>query len=81
MDTFVYLDSNNRLQTTLYTKLSDCQTYLHAKSAHLFSLKKRIRYSQALRVKRKHSIFQENRKHFQQLIERFVEKGYNELTV
>ena len=81
MDTLVYLDSNNRLQTTLYTKLSDCQNYLHAKSAHLFSLKKRIRYSQALRVKRKYSIFQENRKHLQQLIERFVEKGYNELTV
>ena len=42
MNTLVYIDSNNRLQTTLYKKPTDCQNYLHAKSAHLFSLKKSI---------------------------------------
>ena len=42
MNTLVYIDSNNRLQTTLYKKPTDCQNYLHAKSAHLFSHKKSI---------------------------------------
>ena len=40
LDTLVYIDSNNRLQTTLYKKPTDCQNYLHAKIAHPFSLKK-----------------------------------------
>ena len=40
LDTLVYSSSNNRLQTTLYKKPTDCQNYLHAKSAHPFSLKK-----------------------------------------
>ena len=40
LDTLVYIDSNSRLQTTLYKKSTDCQNYLHAKSAHPFSLKK-----------------------------------------
>ena len=40
LDTLVYIDSNKRLQTTLYKKPTDCQNYLHGKSAHPFSLKK-----------------------------------------
>ena len=80
LDTLVYIDSNNRLQTTLYKKPTDCQNYLHAKIAHPFSLKK-IPYSQALRIKRIFSTFEEYRKHSQDLIKRFVEKGYNESTV
>ena len=35
-----YINSNNRLQITLYKKPNDCQIYLHAKSPHPFSLKK-----------------------------------------
>ena len=42
LDTLVYKDHNNRLQTTLYKKPTDCQNYLHAKPAHPFSLKKSI---------------------------------------
>ena len=37
LDTLVYIDSNNRLQTTPYKKPTDCQNYLHAKSAHVFT--------------------------------------------
>ena len=81
LDTLVYIDSKNRLQTTLYKKPTDCQNYLHAKSAHPFPLKKSISYSQALRIKRKCSTFEDDRKHSQDLIERFVEKGCNELSV
>ena len=50
-------------------------------SRHPFSLQKSIPYSQALRIKRICSIFEEYRKHFQDLIKRFVEKGFNESTV
>ena len=42
LDTIVYIDSKNRLLTTLYKKPTDCQNYLHAKSAHPFSLKKTL---------------------------------------
>ena len=44
-------------------------------------LKKSIAYSQALRIKRICSTLEEHRKHSQDLIKRFVEKGYNESTV
>ena len=77
----MYIDSYNRLQTTLYKKPTDCQNFLHAKLAHPFSLKKSIRYNQALRIKCICSTLEEYRKHSQDLIKRFVEKGYNELTV
>ena len=77
-ETLVYIDSKNRLQTILYKKPTVCQNYLHVKSAHPFSLKKSIPYRQALRIKRICSAFEEHRKHSQDLIKRFVEKGYNE---
>ena len=34
LDTLVYIDSNNRLQTNLYKKPTNCQNYLRAKLAH-----------------------------------------------
>ena len=80
LDTLVYINSKNRLQT-FYKKPTDCQNYLHAKSAHPFSLKKSIPYSQALRIKRICSTFEEYRKHSQDLIKRFAEKCYNESAV
>ena len=54
---------------------------MHAKSAHPSSLKKSILYSKALRIKCICSTFEEYRKHFQDLIKRFIEKGYNESTI
>ena len=63
LDTLVYIGSKNRLQITLYKKRTDCQNYLHAKLARLFSLKKSIPYSQALRIKGICSTFEEYRKH------------------
>ena len=80
LDTLVYIDSNKRLQTTLYKKATDCRNYLQ-KSAPPFSLKKGISYGQPLRIKRIGSSFEEYRKHSQDLIKRLVEKGYNESTV
>ena len=57
LDTLVYIDSKKRLQTNLYKKPTDCQNYFYAKSAHPFSLKKSIPYSQALKIKRICSTF------------------------
>ena len=41
LDTLIYKDKNNNIQTTLYKKPTDRQIYLHSKSAHPFSLKKK----------------------------------------
>ena len=38
LDTLVYINSKNRLQATLYKKPTDCENYLHGKSADPFSL-------------------------------------------
>ena len=78
LDTLVYKDYHNRLQTTLYKKPTDRQNYLHAKSAHPLSLKKSIPYSQALRIKRLCSTFDEYKKHSNDMVQRFMEKGYKE---
>ena len=40
LDTLVYKDHNNRLQTTLYKKPTDLQNYFGGKSAHCLSLKR-----------------------------------------
>ena len=66
------------MQITLYKKPTDRQNYLHAKSAYPLSLEKRIPYSQALRIKRVCSTFDEYKKHSNDLVKRFVEKGYKE---
>ena len=51
LDTLIYKSKNNTLQTTLYPKPTDQQSYLHAHSDHPNSLKINIPYSQALRIK------------------------------
>ena len=81
LDTLVYIDSNERLQTTFCKKATDCQNYFHSKSAHPFSYKKGLLHGQVLRIKLIFSSFEEYRKHSQDLIKRFVQKGYNESTV
>ena len=52
LDTIVYIDQQNKLQTTLFRKSRDHQNFLNAKSEHSLSLKKSISYSQALRIRR-----------------------------
>ena len=76
LDTLVYIDQQNKLQTTLFRKSSDLQSFLNAKSEHPYSLKKNIRYSQTLKIRRICSTFQEYHSHFRKLIEQFVNKGY-----
>ena len=78
MDTKVYKDHNNRLPTALYKKPSERQNYLHVKSAYPLSIKKNIPDSQELRIKCVCSSFDEYKKHSNDLVQRFVEKGYKE---
>ena len=83
LDTLVYIDQHQKLQTSLYQKPTDSQNYLHANSKHPCSFKKSIPYSQALRIKRVCSKFQEYVKHSQALIDiqKLVGKGYDEKTI
>ena len=43
LDVLVYKDEQHRLQTTLFKKKTDRQSYLHAKSDHPASFKKVLR--------------------------------------
>ena len=76
LETLVYIDQQNKLQTTLFRKSSDRQNFLNAKLEHPYSFRKSIPYSQALRIWRKCSTFQEYHSHSRKRIEQFVNKGY-----
>lgn len=81
LDTMVYIDTNNKLQTTLYRKPTDQQAYLHAKSEHPKSLKNSIAYSQTLRIKTICSTENEYQKHCTILKEKLIEREYKEKTL
>ena len=49
LDTLVYIDQQNKLQTTLFRKSSHRQNFLNVKLEHPYPLKKSFPYSQALR--------------------------------
>ena len=76
LDTLVYIDQQNKLQTTLSRKSTDRQNFLNVKSEDPYSSKKSIPYSQALRIRQICSTFQEYHSHSRKLIEQFVNKGY-----
>ena len=78
LDMLIYKDKNNTLQTTLYRKPTDQQSYLHAHSDHPKSLKRSIPYSQALRIKTICSTLTEYKKHCAILKHNFIERGYEE---
>ena len=75
LDTLIYKDKNT-LQTTLYRKPTDQQSFLHAHSDHPKSLKRSITYSQVLRIKTISSILTEYKKHCAILKQNFIERGY-----
>ena len=81
LDTLTYKDKNNKIQTTLYKKPTDRQNYIHSKSAHPFSLKKSIAYSQALRLKRICSTTGEYEQHTDNLKKQLLKKDYPETMV
>ena len=74
LETLVYKDHKNRLQATLYKKPTNHQDYLHTKPAHPLSLRKSIPYSEALRIKRVCSTFDEYKKYSNDLIKKCTKK-------
>ena len=78
LDTKVYIDEHNRLQTTLYRKPTDRQNYLYRTSEHPESLKANIPYSQASRVKRICSTDNELHQSCKSLQEKFIKRSYSE---
>ena len=68
LDTLVYIDQQNKLKTTLFRKSSDRENFLNAKSEHPYPLKKITPYSQALRIRRICSTFQDYHSHSRRLI-------------
>ena len=81
LDTTVYIDENNKLQTKLYRKPTDQQSYLHRNAEHPTNLKIYIPYSQALRIKRICSTIEEFDRSCDTLEEKFIQRGYSESEV
>ena len=79
LDTTVYTDESNKLQTKLYRKPTDRQNYLHRKSEHPTNLKINIPYSQALQIKRIYSTANEFDKTCDTLKEKFTWRGYSKI--
>ena len=78
LDTLIYIEKNNTLQTTLYRKPTDQHSYLQAHSDPPKSLKRSIPQSQALRIKTIHSTLTEYKKYCAILKQNFIERGYKE---
>ena len=81
LDVLVYKDINNKLQTTLYKKPTDRQSYLHANLEHPRSLKESVPYTQALRVKRICSTNSEFEAHINTIKDQFVKRGYEKTLI
>ena len=81
LDTRIYKSPEGKLQTTLYTKPTDRQSYLHSKSYHPQSCKRSIAYSQALRIRRICSENDEFNKHSENLMKKLVDRGHSKTDV
>ena len=80
-DTMVYKDQKHKIQTTIFRKPTDQQTYSHTQSNHPKSLKSSILYSQALRIKTICSNTSEFNKNCDIITKRFKERGYCEILI
>ena len=81
LGTSIYKSTDGKLQTTLYTKPTDRQSYLHSKSYHPNTCKRSIAYSQVLRIR---GICTENSEYFKHtgaLLHKLVERGFDNTMV
>ena len=72
---------DNKIETDLYCKPTDCHQFLHFNSAHPFHNKKSIVYSQGLRIKRLCSSPVAFEKHLESLRSWFCKRGYPQKVV
>ena len=71
-------DQQHKIQTTIFRKPTDQQTYLHAQSNHPKPLKDSIPYRQALHIKTICSTASKFNKNCDIITKRFKERGYLE---
>ena len=76
LNTMVYRDQQHKIQTTIFRKPTEQQTYLHAQSNRPKSLKDSIPYSQARRIKAICSATSEFNKNCDIIRKRFKERDY-----
>jgi hypothetical protein len=81
LDTHTYKSIDGKLLTTLYTKPTDRQSYLHSKSYHPSSCKRSVAYSQALRIRNICTEDSEYFKHTGNLLNKLEERGHNKTSV
>ena len=74
----MYIDQQNKIQTTIFCKPTDQITYLHRQSNHPKSLSDSIPYSQVLPIETICSTTSEFNKIFDIITKRFKERGYCE---
>ena len=72
---------DNKIETDLYCKPTDCHQFLHFNSAHPFHNKKSIVYSQGLRIKILCSSPVAFEKHLESLRSWFCKRGYPQKVV
>ena len=77
LDSRIYKSTDGNLQTTLYTKPTDRQSYLHSTSCHHSSCKRSKAHSQALRIRRICTEDSEYFKHTEKLLDKLVIRGYD----
>ena len=73
-----YCRKSGKLETKLYRKESNRQAYLHRKSELTESLKRRIPFSQALRLLRICSTNNEFQDSYYKLHNKLIERGYKQ---
>ena len=78
LDLIIYKNRKGKLQTKVYTKPTDRQSYLYRTSAHPEHLKKNIPYGQALRLKKICSEDQEFGKSAQLLSKKLKSRKYKD---
>ena len=81
LDVTVIRGREGDIETTLYIKPTDAQTYLHYTSEHPAPTKNSIPFSQLLRVRKICSNMEDYNYHASRLFNIFKERGYNQVQV
>ena len=81
LDTKIYIAHNRNINTTVYRKETDCQSFQNSIYEHSLSLKWSIPYNQALRFKQICPTVTKFRKQSESLMKKFIERGYRAIDI
>ena len=76
LDTYVHIDQSGNLRTSLYTKPTDRNAYLHHESYHHPKQIANIPYGQFLRVKKICSTEEDTNQAMERIEKKFLERGF-----